>query len=70
MHSAELVFSQNLQDYLSYLSLPLLQDCAHFSLLSIGPCHVPQTIGLQGVGTCMWVKTNTQMYSALGNKKG
>lgn len=47
-----------------YLALPLLQHCAYVSLLSVGPCCVSQTIGLQGVGTCM-INTNKSTVQTL-----
>lgn len=35
------------------LRLPFLQNCFHISLLSVGSSCVSQTVGQQGVGTCM-----------------
>lgn len=35
------------------LGLPFLQNCFHISLLSVGLSCVSQTVGQQGVGTCM-----------------
>lgn len=59
---AQLVWKHNKMSVngASYLALPLLQHCAHVSLLCVGPCCVSQTVGLQGVGTCM---QHTQKYS-------
>ena len=69
-HSAQLVWKNNEISVcvcmrvmsVSYLALPLLQHCAYVSLLSVGPCCVSQTVGLQGVGTCM-INTNKSTVS-------